>query len=88
MAAQDLFSTHLESLIAPATSAAAITPNDDNELSYVSRSLWVGVAGSLKVQMRDGQDVTFANVTVGWHHLRVRKVFATGTSASSIVSVW
>lgn len=71
-----------------AVAAAAVTPSDANDLTNVTRALWVGTAGSVQVTMRAGQTVTFSNMNVGWHPIRVRRVWATGTTATNIVAVW
>lgn len=73
----------------PATEAAAVVPHNTNELSYVTRGLYVGTGGDVKVTMRGGQAVTFPNVQAGTLlPFRVKIVWATGTSASDIVAVW
>lgn len=72
----------------PYTSAAAVTPDNTNELSYMTRALVIGTAGALKVTMHDGTDVTFASVPAGLLPIRVKRVFATGTVASNITALW
>jgi len=73
----------------PAGSAAAVTPHNTDELAYVTTGVYVGGFGDLKVTMRDGQEVTFADVAAGTIlPIRVRKVFATGTTATDIVAIW
>lgn len=73
---------------APATRAEAVTPSDTVDLLSISRALWIGVTGNVKVTMRDGGDpVIFTNLTVGWHPLRVTRVWSTSTTATSIVAV-
>lgn len=71
----------------PAGHAEAVTPSDTAELTILSRALWVGVTGNVKVTMKDGSVVTFANLPVGWHPLRVKQVWSASTTASSIVAV-
>ncbi len=72
----------------PYDSAAAVTPNDSADLTYVTRALYVGTAGALKVDMSDGSTVTFGNVGVGELKVRVKRVYSTGTAASNIVALW
>jgi hypothetical protein len=50
----------------------------------VTRALYVGGGGDLRVVMADGATVTFAALAPGWHPVRVRRVLATGTSATLI----
>ena len=72
----------------PASSAVAVTPSDTVDLASVSRALWIGAGGNVEVIMKDGQDVTFVGVPIGWMPLRVSRVKAAGTTAGSIVAVW
>lgn len=73
----------------PASSAFAITTHNTNELTTVTRGVYVGVSGDLKVDMLDGTTVTFANIVAGViHPLRVRKVYATGTTATNIIGLY
>lgn len=70
----------------PITGAAAVTPNDATDLLETTLSLYIGTAGTLKVTMVDGSVVTYAAITAGRHPLRVKRVWATGTSATNIVA--
>ena len=73
---------------APATSAAAVSPHDTNELATYARMLYIGTAGTLKVTTVDDVTVTFGAVTAGTIlPLRVKIVFNIGTSASNIVAL-
>lgn len=69
----------------PVTGAFAITPNDSTDLAEVTLSLYVSVAGAVKVTMFDGSVVTYATLTAGRHPLRVKRVWATGTAATGLV---
>lgn len=84
----DTFQGQGTGLTSPAVNAVAVTPNDSTDLAQVSRALWVGTAGDLRVIMAGGQTVTFPDMAVGWHPLRVSRVLSTSTTASGIVSVW
>lgn len=87
----DRFSQYpLSLLTAPLTHLEAVTPSDDAVNSpshtYVTRALLVGSAGSLTVRMEDGNDVVIPHLETGiFHPIRVKHVYATGTSASFIV---
>jgi len=51
--------------------------------------LYIGTAGDLKVETVAGDEVTFVGVNTGaFFPVHVRKVFATGTSASNIIALW
>jgi hypothetical protein len=69
----------------PITSAFAITPNDSTDLAEITLSLYVSVAGALKVTMYDGSVVTYPTMVVGRHPLRVKRVWSTGTLATGLV---
>ncbi len=83
----DTFSSHVTSITAPPERALAVSPNDSDDLPYVSRAIYVGTAGSLRVLTLENDDVTYTNF-VGTKVLRVKRVFATGTSATDIVVEW
>lgn len=74
---------------APAENAFAVTPNDSTDLTHSSRALFVGGAGDVKVDTKGGDTVTFVGVTAGAIlPVRVTRVYATGTTATSIVAVY
>lgn len=89
MAIIDNFGVYNNDILAPARHAAAVTPHDTNELGYLPRMLYVGGAGDLRVTMANDADVTFTAVPAGTQlPLRVRRVFSTGTTATSVVALW
>lgn len=72
---------------APARKAFAIIPSDTNDLDTVTRSIFVGTEGDIVVIMADDtQSVTFKGVT-GLLPLMVKRVLATGTTATGIVGI-
>lgn len=77
---------------APAWTAEEVTPSDSVNLTTWARALWVGSAGNLKVIMAGdatNTPVTFRGVKAGvWMPIQVKRVYATGTSASDIVAVF
>jgi hypothetical protein len=78
-----------EGLTSPADNAAAVTPSDSTDLAYNSRALYVGGAGNLVVTMSGGGDVTFTAVPAGSIlPIRVSRVKATSTTATSIVNLY
>ncbi len=50
--------------------------------------LYVGVEGDLTVTLITGTKVTFKNMKVGFVPVHVKKVWATGTLAKSIIALW
>lgn len=86
MPAEDLLRTNSFTMNWPAEDAFVITPNDDEELSYVTRALYVGGEGDVCVVMAKGTEpIIFPGMAGGYEHpLRVRKVLATGTTATGL----
>jgi hypothetical protein len=89
MPAADPFSSFAAALGSPVVAGFAVTPHDTNELPTVTRAVYVGGAGALKVDMANGDTLTFAGVPAGTLlPFRVKKVHATGTSATSIIGLY
>lgn len=74
----------------PAYNAEVVTPDNATELTYVSRSLYVGVGGDVSVQMQGtGTAVVFKNVPTGSIlPIRVKRVNSTATTATNMVSIY
>ncbi|WP_425041412.1 spike base protein, RCAP_Rcc01079 family [Primorskyibacter sp. S187A] len=84
----DDFATHQPSLTSPAAAAAEITPSDAQPLPNVTRAIYVGGAGDLRVTLVNGDIVTLSGAQAGMvYPLRVRQVMATGTTATAIVGL-
>ena len=89
MPAVDIFSRFRQDNFSPVSHAIAVTPHNTNELTYVTRAVYVGGLGDLKVTMQDSGTVTFADVPAGTTlPIRAKVVFATGTTATDIVALW
>lgn len=73
----------------PSSSAFAITPNDDVDLTYPIRALYVGTGGDIVcILWDDTAEVTFANVLGGsCLPLQVKRILDTGTGASDLVGL-
>ena len=66
--------------------AASVTKSDTAEMP-ICRSLWIGVGGTIKVTMADGQDVSFVGVPSGTIlPIQVLRVWNTGTD-SAVASI-
>lgn len=88
-AAVDLFPKHPDDKAAPSSNAAAVTPSDSADLTYVTRELFVGGAGNVAVIMAGGQTVTLTGVLAGSVlPIRVSRVKNTGTTAANITALW
>lgn len=84
----DTFETHAPSLTAPASTAFAVTPADGSDLADVTRAIFVGGSGTLSVIMLSGQQVTFQGLVAGTMlPIRVRRIRATGTTATAILGL-
>ena len=69
--------------------SAAVTKSDSEELTYVSRGLYIGTGGTLKVTFEDGSVGEFTGILGGTvYPFAVRKVWATGTGSSGIVALY
>lgn len=84
-----LFETAPSEATFPLVGGFAITPSDSTDLPQVTRTLWVGGAGNVSVQMIDGTAITLQGCAAGQEiPVRVRRVYATGTTASNIVGLY
>lgn len=67
----------------------AVTPHDTNELTAVSRALWIGVAGNVVVVTANGTTLTLKGASAGQViPIRVKQVRATNTTATDIVALY
>lgn len=76
-----------ERLRDPSSRLEVITPDDNANLPYLTRALYVNSGGAIRVLDATGNESTF---TVGNDvvlPVRVGKVFATGTTATGIVGL-
>ena len=89
MPATDRFSGVSGGVEAPVSFAAAVTPDDSNDLTNVTRGVYVGASGNVKVDLLGGSTVTFSGLAAGVvHPLRVTRIYATGTTATGILALW
>lgn len=73
-----------------AEGAVAVTPDDANDLTNgVTKGLYVGGSGDIKVDMADGSTAIFTGISAGMiHPLSVKRVHSTGTTATFILAVY
>jgi hypothetical protein len=71
----------------------AHTPHDSNDIlttnstAQVTKAIYLGVGGDVAVVTEKGQTVTLVSMVGGvWHPMRVTKVLATATTATSVVA--
>lgn len=84
----DDFKGYSPSMQSPVTHAVGITTDDTADLGHLTRALYVGTGGDVRVTIADGSTVTFVNMVQGWHPIRVSRVWATGTTADHMVGCW
>ncbi len=83
----DDFESFAPGLTAPASRAAAITPDDNQDLARFTRALNVSASGTVRVTTVEG-DIAVVQISAGCAFpVRVRRVWATGTTASGIVGL-
>jgi len=71
------------------TKAAAVTPSDTADLSEGGIGLYCGVTGNVKITTLDDDTITMIGLAAGvWHPIQAKRVFATGTTATSILVGW
>lgn len=88
MPAKDTYVNYSPAISGPIAKAVAVTPSDSVDLEFVTRAIYVGTTGNIAAVMPGGNVVTFSNVPVGWHPLRVSRINSTSTTASDIVAGW
>ena len=88
MIAIDTYDDNASGLESPLTNLAEATPSDEADLPAVTRAIYVGVEGDLRVTSHHGSTVTFRNILPGWHPIRIKRIHATGTAATDIVVGW
>jgi hypothetical protein len=78
-----------DSVFTQARRVRAVTPDNDNDLATgVCKALLIGVAGTVSVIAADDTDAVTLTVEAGVLPVRVRRVRATGTTATSIVALY
>lgn len=88
MAVADIWDGRGQSVDSPAKRAFAITLSDSDQ-SIATRAIYVGSGGDIKVDTVDGDTVTFTAVPQGTIlPIRARRVYSTGTTASSLVGMY
>ena len=84
----DTFKRFTSGLESPATRLNAVIPDDATDLAFASRALNVGASGYVRVTTTDG-DIATVFVSAGAAFpVRARRVWSTGTTATSIVAMF
>jgi hypothetical protein len=85
----DAFQQLAESTMTPSDNCFAITPDDLNELPYLTKAVYIGSDGDLVACVGDSTTpVTFRNLVAGSVlDIRVRIVKLSGTTAGDLVGL-
>jgi hypothetical protein len=70
---------------------AVVTPDDANDLPHVTRSIYLGAVGAVKVTMLGGETVVIPSGLLSanaGHRIRISRIWATGTTATPIWVGW
>jgi hypothetical protein len=76
-------------LNSPYENGFAITKSDADELTYVTRGIYIGGAGNINCIMANGETVLFTAMLVGViYPLRIKQVLSTSTTATLMVGLY
>ena len=76
-----------DDLLSPASDGAAVTPNDNTDLTTAAKRLWVGGAGNVALTTIRGTSLSYLGVPAGTYlFVRTARVLATGTTATNILA--
>ncbi len=71
----------------PAPTGVEVTPNDAVDLTNPARAIYVGVTGDMKITPPTGSAYTLVAMAAGVvHPIQAIRIWATGTTATSIVA--
>lgn len=81
---------------APHSNGAALVGDDSHDLGDATGSnttafntwgFYVGVAGDVKVDLVNGGTVVFKAMPVGLYQIRIKRFYATGTTATNVIGL-
>ena len=87
---KDPYRNTFESATNQARQAVEVTPSDGTDLAQYAKALYIGVSGDLTIiplEAEDDTGVLFKDHPAGYMPVMVRRVLATGTSATNIVAL-
>jgi len=73
-----------------AEDAIAVTPSDTADLELgLCKGIWVGVAGNVQITTARGRTAVYVAMTAGvTHPIRAKRIWSTGTTATSILALY
>ena len=81
----DFFDGFAPSPTGPATGGFDVVPDDNADLPAVTRALMVSTGGDVAAVLKDGSTLTLPALSPGSvYPVRIRRILATGTTASGI----
>lgn len=87
----DQFAAQQSLLDSPALTAfdAYAQKSDTVDLTVITRGIYTGSGGNIKVDMAGGGTMTFVSVPAGsLLPLRVRRLYSTGTAATDVIGLY
>ena len=88
MAKQERYYGETLGIEAPSDEVALLIPNDDEALPHGKPNyIYVGTGGTAKMRFKNGAVITIP-LMQGYHKFRPEQIYATGTSAQSIVGLY
>lgn len=83
----DPFQHQASGLESPAVRLAGVTPNDTADLAFITRGIAVGTEGFVRLVTLGGDTGRVYVVPGAPFPIRVRRILATGTTATDIVAL-
>ncbi len=85
---KDIFASYSVSLESPASNIMEITPSDTEDLPVASRALNVATEGVVRVTTVGGDTASIVVLAGVPFPIRCARVWATGTTATGIISLY
>jgi hypothetical protein len=83
------FATRAASATSSVRAVSAVTPDDAADLPKgVARALFVGGGGDVVIEDAEGNVVTLASGSHQYHPIEVKRVRASGTTATALVALY
>ncbi len=89
MAADDRWAEYDTGLDGPYRGGEVVVPHASNDLTVVSRAIYVGVTGNVAVVLADGAVLTLVAVQAGTTlRVQAKRINAVNTTATTMVSLY
>lgn len=76
------------SLSDPGGRLISVAPSDTTDLPGICSQLYVSVAGTLTITDEARNTLQIPIAIAGWHPIRVRRVWSTGTAATGMIALY